>query len=91
VRDERRRRIRENGKPEAWDVAADFARFVRAYPEWCRDGKPRSWEHFVLGLREIEREETRASLRIARATRVGASRDEDFRSWVRECEGDLRG
>lgn len=62
------------------DAAANFAREL---PAWCgADGLPRSWAHYLYGLRHLERARARIDLRSAVAARAAKTDARNFREYL---------
>ena len=61
-----------------WNLPSDLAGFVARFPQWCERGVPKSWEHFVTGLRRMNHEEGRAFLTASRAAKMGQVEGKDF-------------
>lgn len=68
---------------------------MRAYGNtpWCnRDGFPRSWAHYVHGLRHLGRAHLREQLAQAQAVRIGQHADEKgYARWQRAVSRQVEG
>lgn len=59
---------------------------ARHIPAWTdpRTGLPRSWPHFVWGMRALGRDDIMRTLETAGAVRAGGATEEDYTDWRRE-------
>jgi hypothetical protein len=71
--------VESDNRDTKWDITSELAGFAREFPAWCEAGKPKSWEHFIVGIRRIEYQEGRRFLTLARANRVAQAKEDDFR------------
>ena len=62
------------------DMAAAFA---LAFPAWTGpDGNPRTWQHFVYGMRHLARHRARQDLHTAEAVRMAqVTAKHDYQAW----------
>ncbi len=71
------------GKRSTIDRLDDLALFAEKLPAWVgRDGKPLSWQHFIVGLDYIRRSEARQTLAHFNATLMAAAEKRDREEWV---------
>ena len=56
--------------------------FADHLPAWCdADGLPRTWQHFLYGMKYIARESLRRQLHTAQAVRMADLNRADWTSW----------
>jgi hypothetical protein len=79
-------RFGHDAKPQYVDAADELVLFVTHCPAWVsKDGLPRSWQHFVVGLQHISRQRSRDTLDQFRAVGAafgGQSPERD--AWINE-------
>lgn len=64
------------------DFADALAEFTVHLPAWCGpDGLPRSWWHYVVGLRHIRRIRPRNRLDMAQATGAANATEKAHAEW----------
>lgn len=67
------------------DWLHDYADFCLAFPAWVGpDGDPISWRHFLYGSGAIQRSRAGEKLRMADAVAIHKTKEQVFRSWIRE-------
>lgn len=59
--------------------------FAAGFPAWTgRDGRPRSYRHFVYGMAHLHRAHLRRALELAEAHRIGNATQPDFDRFSRD-------
>ena len=76
-------------KPATRQVTVDLmdvlAEFARDFPAWVgADGFPRSWAHYLYGLRHMSRAVAREDLRHSAAARASQYETKDYNEFARE-------
>lgn len=68
-------------KPLNFSIA--MAAVCERLPTWTGpDGLPRSWGHFVVGLRYVAHEQARESLTFGAAARMAQAERDSWAEWV---------
>lgn len=58
------------------------AEFAQRFPAWTgADGFPRSWKHFVVGMRYLARDSVLRVLDTATAVRAANATGDDYHDW----------